>query len=158
MRIRRIYESIKNVIRWVPITYKDKEWDSQYLFEIMKFKLSNMERAFREYGHHVNAERDADEMHKCVLLLDRVIKDEYYENVFKHHNKKWGEPKMNFVDIGNPNGKRLDITHANVKTEEDKIKERKEFRVLCQKENDMRQQDLDLLFKTMNRKILGWWD
>jgi len=156
--IRRTYESVKNVIRWFPIIYKDRDWDPEYLFKILKFKLGNMEKYFRKYGHGVDSDVDADEMHKCVLLLERIMKNEYYDNASKNYDKKWGESDYSFEDIMNGQLKKLNIVYPNVKTEQDEVKRKKEQKELWEKEDMMKEQDMDLLFKSIRRKILGWWD
>jgi hypothetical protein len=34
-----IKQGVKNLIYWFPIIWKDRNWDSHYIFEIMKHKL-----------------------------------------------------------------------------------------------------------------------
>ena len=121
-------------------------------------KLKNMEKYFKKYNRYVGIEKDIDNMHKCILLLDRIIKDNYYENVFKYYEKKWGAPEMRFIDCNDHKSKKIKIIHSNVITEKDKILCEKEFKILCEKEFTMKQQDIDLLFNIMRKKIFGWWD
>ena len=52
----------------------------------------------------------------------------------------------------------LHIDRPNVKTEEDKEQERKEFRRASEHEAKLREQDLDMLFKNMRKYIQTWWD
>jgi len=153
----KIIEGIKNLWKWKSIIWNDRWWDSYFLFKILKFKLEQMEENFRERGIHVSAEKEADKMKICVLLLDRLIKDEYDENVFKHHYEKWGEPEFSSSEI-NDELSQLHITHKNVITEEDEKQERKEFRILCKKPYKMEKQDVEYLFKLLSKNILTWWD
>jgi hypothetical protein len=92
-------------------------------------------------------------MQICVYLLNRLIKDDYLENVFKNHDKKWGEIEFDFNDNGY-----LKTSRKNILTEKDKIQEEKQFKILYEKEKALRQQDLDHLFKIMQKNMFTWWD
>ena len=114
-------EGIENIVEWFPTIYRDRWWDHSFLYSILKKKLEIMEKYFRRYGISTQAEKDADKMKKCVLLLDRLIKDDYID--YKQE-RRW-EPK---------------------------------FRLLLEKEEQMINQDLDLLFKILRKQIRCWWD
>jgi hypothetical protein len=87
------------------------------------------------------------------------MKDEYHENAFKRHDEKWGSAEFNWKDLeDNSNRSELIITHPNVKTEKDKIKEIKDFKLSSKKEQHLREQDLDLLFTLLRKHIQTWWD
>src|SRR6185295_9596120 len=32
---------IKNIIKWLPIVWKDRDWGDWYIYEILKFKIKN---------------------------------------------------------------------------------------------------------------------
>jgi hypothetical protein len=117
-----------------------------------------MQKSIRKYGHHLNANRDADNMKVCVNLLDRLINDIYYEQVFKKYDEKWGEIIFTANDTDKPNLKGLVITHENIHTEEDRKKERKDFKRAWEHHDALKKQDLDLLFKMMRKHIETWWD
>jgi hypothetical protein len=75
--VRTWYKRIKNIIRWIPILWKDRDWDYWYTFEILKVKLKFQSEHFRKYGYHVSSERDAQKMELCIRLIDKV-QNEYY--------------------------------------------------------------------------------
>ena len=146
--IRRIIK----VIKWLPIIWRDRDWDQHYFFEILRFKLKNMEKFFRHDANYVYAEKDADRMKVCIMLLDRLIGDVYEENAFYFHDKKWGE-----LDCWIDNGK-FECTRPNITTKEDKKKERAGF-VQCMSHSEyMRGQDMEYLTKHLNKYIFNWWD
>lgn len=149
-------KKIKNIIRWVPVLWKDRDFDHVYLLIILRQKLKHMEEFFRsEYAYKINSKRDANNIHKCILLLNRLIEDEY--TAFDTYYKKWGEIEFRFEDVDNELSQ-LFIDIENVKTKEDKERETKEFRKCCQHEEDLRNQDLSYLFKIMRKHIRTWWD
>ena len=90
---------IENVFHWVPVIWKDRNWDHYFIYVILRHKLRLMEIQIREYGHHVNKDRDADNIKVCVNLLDRLIADEYSEMAFKRHEEKWGEADFTFTPL-----------------------------------------------------------
>lgn len=153
-----IPRGVKNLITWFPVVWKDRNWDQYYIYVVLHKKLSLMEKGLRN-GYNVNADEEADKVKKCVLILDRLIKDEYHEHAFKRHDEIWGPPELKFQDIeGDSEHKTLNIEHKNVKTKKDEELERKDFKRACEHENELKKQDLDILFRTMRKHIQGWWD
>ena len=167
-RISTFYYNIKNgisnLIIWFPVVWRNRPWDHYFIYDVLHKQLTLMERNIRLHGHHVHNLRDAKQIKLAINLLDRLIKDDYHENVFKHHDKKWGDTQINWKEInGEEFGYKdqvcaLDITRDNVKTDEQKAQERKEFRRLTPKVEKQRKQDIDFLFNYMKKHIQGWWD
>ena len=150
---------IRNLIVWFPVIWQDRWWDYYFFYRILRHKLFLMEKSFRKHGCSVTSPQEADNMKLCVLLLDRLLKDEYHEMTMKKHDEKWGEAELNCDPLEkNPDLYELRITHKNVKTEKDQEEERKMFKNAIEHEEYLKGQDLDLLFKTMRKYIQGWWD
>jgi len=72
-----LYFGIKNLIKWFPIIWNDRDWDDYYIFEILKFKIANQADHIAEHDNHTRAQYDAQRMRLCVKLLDRV-QNEFY--------------------------------------------------------------------------------
>jgi hypothetical protein len=83
---------IKNLIYWVPVIWKDRNWDHHYIFEILKHKLSAQANYISSRGMHTRAEQDARRMRICVKLIS-LVQDEYYshEHFDYHKTKHWFE-------------------------------------------------------------------
>lgn len=129
----------------------------------MRHKLHLQEQFIREHGIHVNNIQDADQIKECVDILDRLIEDDYHSKAFVDHDKRWGKAVLNWLDYKEKDGKENDlfelkITHPKVKTEKDLDMERKDFRLACEKEDQLRRRDMRNLFLNMYRNIQGWWD
>jgi hypothetical protein len=77
--MRDIFIGIKNLFVWFKIIWNDRWWDHYFFFIILHKKLSIMEKNFRKNGSHSCAEQDADKIKKCVLVIERLIKDNYDE-------------------------------------------------------------------------------
>lgn len=152
-----IKDGIENIIIWFPIIWKDRDWDQWFLYTILKFKLSNMEKYYRKYGISANSEKTANQIKICVDLLGRLLEDEYGNTVFKKHEEKWGDLDFSFEPYKNDLHKCL-ITRPNIKTEEDEKLERKQSKRLHEHESYLIKQDVDYLFKIMKKHIQTWWD
>ena len=157
-RIRNTKYGIRNLVTWFPIIWKDRWWDHYFIYPIIHKKLSMMEKHIREDGHHLFRERDADQIKVCVLLLKRIMDDEYMENAYKKHDEKWGDSEMTFVPTENPEFSEMKIDYENVVTDKDIKEERKDFKLAIEQEDMLKKQDTDLLFKLMARHIRSWWD
>ena len=79
--MRTWYKRIKNIIRWIPVLWKDKDWDYWHTFEILKTKLKFQSEHFRKHGYHVSSEREAEKMELCVRLIDKVQNEYYLDEV-----------------------------------------------------------------------------
>lgn len=149
---------IQNLIKWGPIIWKDRDWDHWFLYKILQFKLKQMEHLQRHYGNHINNEKVADKIKLCVNLLDRLIKEDYLTNNFKSHEKKWGEHHMHFNPI--PNSELGEITFSvdNANTKKEKKDENDQRMNLYKHTDNLRKQDLDMLFYKMRKYVESWWD
>jgi hypothetical protein len=80
---------IKNIFRWIPVIWFDRDFDWSYLASIMEYKLRRMSSNFNKYGHHVSSKKDAKRMIICAELLKRLISEEYFEKTtsFKQQEK-----------------------------------------------------------------------
>jgi DNA gyrase/topoisomerase IV subunit A len=76
-RIKKFFSRIYNLYRWLPIIWKDQDWDHHYIFEILKHKLTFMSDTIRKRDNHTLAKYDADRMMLCVKLIDKVQNEEY---------------------------------------------------------------------------------
>jgi len=70
---------IKNLIVWYKVIWNDRNWDYSYIYIILRHKLHLTEKSIRKNNNHVTAKKDADGVRLCVLLLDRLIADDYFE-------------------------------------------------------------------------------
>jgi hypothetical protein len=158
--LRPIQSGIKNLITWFPVIWNDQQWDQYYLLKVLQKKLTLMEKYFRTRGHHVDAEKDADNIKLAINLIGRLIKDDYMESAFTPHKKKYGESTIIFEDIvGKEKYTKLNIKYENQPETEEEIKQERDlFLRCCNKEGYLRQQDLKMLFDHLKKHMLTWWD
>jgi hypothetical protein len=93
---RNTKEGIKNIFRWFPIVWKDRDWDTHYIWEVFKFKLKNQAKYIGNRNIHTSAKRDAEIMTLCVKLMDK-IQNEYYSSEYTDFQNS----EFNFIPIPN---------------------------------------------------------
>ena len=152
--MRSIWQGIKNIIAWFPIIWRDRDWDSWYIYEILNFKLKRMEQNIRKYGHAVESESIADQIKEVIVGLDRLVEDDYCADLHSAIREKWGE--MEFVDSEKEGYSTLKAT--KVKTKEDEESYSTAIRECVKLEEKAIQEDLALVFDTMRDNIRSWWD
>ena len=68
---------IRNLIRWIPIIWKDRDWDFYFTYEILKKKLEFQAEFTRKRGYHTYNAQDANRMETCVRLIKKLQHEEY---------------------------------------------------------------------------------
>jgi uncharacterized protein YbcV (DUF1398 family) len=87
-RIKEYIRKIKNLIRWAPIIWKDRDWDYYFIYEILKHKLTFTEKYIREKGIHMYNTEDADSILKSIDLIDKV-QTEYHLDKYLSEATEW---------------------------------------------------------------------
>lgn len=168
---REIPRSIKSLIRWFPIIWKDRDWDDHYIWIILENKLTFQAKYIGGRDYHLNAKRDAEIMMTCVRLIQRV-REEYYKMEYSDYHKSefhWD----NIID--RPGHKQLRIEELSENFDEYfKKYPRIHKKVLVMENapfnrsqkcgiamniaNINHDRARKLLFKIMEDHIEGWWD
>ena len=74
---RLVLYGIQNLIKYFGVVWNDRDWDFVYIFRLLKKKLECVEKYTRRYGCHENSTIDADNMKRCIELIDKLIEDNY---------------------------------------------------------------------------------
>ena len=76
---RDVIQGFKNLWRWFPIVWKDRDWDDHYIFEPIKFKLKNTAKYFETKQRFVGWEKEVKYLRICEKLIQK-IQDDYYQS------------------------------------------------------------------------------
>jgi hypothetical protein len=80
---------VKNLWKWFPVIWRDRDWDDHYIFEVLKFKIEKQAKYIGDRNMHVSAKRDSE----IMLLVSRLIKlhqDEFYGMEYMdYHNTNY---------------------------------------------------------------------
>jgi len=91
--IRNFKTGVRNLWYWLPVIWKDRNWDHRFIFDILSHKLEAQGRYIGKYGLHVNNWKDERDMLICVRLIDK-LKEEFYQMEYMDYEKTkhWFEP------------------------------------------------------------------
>lgn len=131
--LSNIYYGILNLYIYLPLIWKDRDWDWSYLAEMMEFKLRKMADHTDNHSYHLRSEIDAKQMKTCALLLNRVKREHYHDYI----KDDWCPP--------------IGPWRHRYGSERFDMKEHKCY------DDYMIKQDLDLCMKIVGKYIRNWW-
>ena len=168
-------EGIKNLWKWFPVIWRDRDWDTNFIYEIIKVKLENQADYIGGKDRHDRAKRDAELMRLTSRLIQRCQDDHYDMEYMDYHNSNY-----NWIDVdGKSDLKQLDIEMVSENFDDyfkkyprqykrvmsgelnrfDRNIEEKEKQIIAMEiahENQGRCRKL--VFSIMEKRIDGWWD
>lgn len=164
---------VRNIIYWLPVIWKDRNWDSHYIFEVLAHKLKAHAKYIGARDIHTRAKRDAEVMMTCVRLIDKV-QEEFYamEHMEYEKIKHWFEDTPDNPGFSTWETRRLEenfddyfakypLIYKRVMNGEGWLKI-KDFNDKNRIAGNIAQINHDraikLLFKIMEENILRWWD
>jgi hypothetical protein len=168
---RDIIKGVKNLIRWFPIIWRDRDWDDDYIWAILKFKLKNQAKYIGNKDRHLSAKRDSEIMTLCVKLIDKV-QTEYYQGEYTEYYKS----DIYFVDSEMfPDSKEMksEIIHENfdeyfakypkiykqvIKEKETPFTKDTKLGIALNISHKNHNRAKKLLFTLMERNIERWWE
>lgn len=89
-------EGIKNLWKWLPIIWKQRDWDSSYIFEIIKHKLLLQREEIVGANRHTTVWQTNRDITICLNLIER-LQESYYENEYQDYH----EQTFEFIPSGN---------------------------------------------------------
>lgn len=136
-----LHSGISNIIRWMPVLYKDRDYDHSFILRVLRFKLQKVSEYFKEHGISEDNDKNIGNIDHAIYLLDRLIEEDYCDSEYKALKDKYSEYDF-FKDINNPKYKKY----------------REGLSKIFKKAS--KEQDLDKkeLFKLLNDHIEKWWD
>lgn len=93
-KIKEFIRKIKNLIRWTPILWQDRDWDYYFIYEILKQKLTFTEQYIRDKGIHLYNTEDANSILKAIDLINKV-QTEYYLDKYLSEATEWTKEGIN---------------------------------------------------------------
>lgn len=165
----KIVDGISNIIKWIPILYKDRNWDDHHILEVLKFKLIQQRKELVEANRHTTVWQTNRDITICLNLIEHIQEETYnleYQDFVRE--RIWFSDNGDGTSIYNS-----EITYENFAGYFKKYPNQVKYLVnkypeLKLPDNKMRLalmlSDLNqkrcqaLLFKVLNYKINYWWD
>jgi len=171
---KEFIRGLKSVRYWLPVIWKDRNWDDSFIFTILSHKLKAQSKYIGSRGIHVSAERYAEVMMTCIRLIERV-QDEWYnmEYMDYHKDKHWFESIPDKEGYSEWKSRELEenfddyfakypliykrvMNGEGVFNREGREDDKKLIAMNIAKINHDRAKKL--LFKIMEQEIERWWD
>ena len=111
-RIKNKIRQIRKLIRWIPIIWRDRDWDYYFVYEILKQKLIDTEQYIRKDGVHIFNNQDADSILKAIELIDKV-QTEYHLDKYLSETTEWTTEGMNKAAKDHDKARRELFKHLN---------------------------------------------
>lgn len=144
---KNFYRGIRNIVQYTPLIFNDRDWDEQYMYEMLLFKLKRMHKFFEgEKAISEPAPEVAKEIQEVISMLERVINDDYYP--IEYDTSK-------FFDIVHTEAEGHRITEFQTDWNNE------DFKKWTEQNNQaeiQRVEDTKTLFKKIGEKSQGWWD
>ena len=171
---RDFINGVKNLIKWFPTVWKDRDWDDHFIFEILAKKLEHQSNYIEKRDWHKRAQRDAETM-RLVVKLIRLVQDETYGMEYMDYEEK----EFHFDAIPNSTRYEMRTELHSERYQEFFDKYPRQYKLLMAGKidtwgNDIYEMDdstkarliahhnhdrcRKLLFKIMEQNIEGWWD
>jgi hypothetical protein len=74
--IRQFSIGVRNIIKWIPVLYKDRDWDFYFVYNILQKKLEFTEKAIRNSSLE-NGGMYANKIRTAIRLIE-IVRDEKY--------------------------------------------------------------------------------
>jgi hypothetical protein len=164
-------KGIKNIIKWFPTIWKDRDYDHSYIFIILKNKLNNQADYLEKNNHFENSLRQAQIIKTCVRLIDRINDDYYYMEYTDYHVSSHDWLDYNEGEYFNKGYKEMKTTLLSENFDEYFFKYKLVYKKISNQfplENRMglaikiahenQKRCKKLLFSILENNIENWWD
>jgi len=153
--LKNLIYKIKKIFYYLPIIWKDTDYDYESIYEILYAKLKRMEKIWEDdtaIWSYVRQDKDRQSIKLAKNLCKRLCKEEYLLNALIPHNKKYENSFRieSFKRVENENG--TYSTFVKSTPEEDKS-----FTKCCNHSDYMRKQDVNLLYNILKKNESKWW-
>ena len=155
---RCFFPNLKRLFQWLPVVWKDRDFDYNFYLTLMQYKLKRMREHIVEHDIVLATPRIARQIKFCEDTIARLQTDEYIEAEDKAHEEKWGEQIWDSLPTENERSRTLDIYRVKAREQGLEDQERDEQRVLYKLAKTRREKDLDRLFRVQRKYLEGWWD
>lgn len=165
---RDFFRRVRNVYRWLPTIWNDRDWDHSYITEILIRKLEfTRDFYLSDKPYSSEAKRTADEIQEAISRLHQTRDSwEFYEDpALEQLELKWG--RITFKSIPYEYAKDGSVLTYQLETVYDKEKvytpEQKEqyaeeFTKALQTARKQHMKDKVKAYEYIAKNIEKWWD
>ena len=165
--LKEFLTGCKNVIKWAPTIFKDRDWDDWHIYNILQKKIEFQRQEIIYANRHTQVDYDNRDMTIALNLIERV-KEDYYGIEYLDYS----ETKFRFEPIEGDNEKytmEQDVISENYDNYLKKYPS--SVRKVSKQTPDLNKKDLcfyvakhneekahDLLHRVLKERMRRWWD
>jgi hypothetical protein len=159
-------QGIKNLWKWFPTIWKDRDWDHSFIYTILAKKIENQAKCIGSNDRHMSAARDVEIMLLCVRLIKIQQEDLYgmeymdyinkeYEFVPTDETKKWYTIEDTVIEDNlDEYFKKYPKAYKKITSGEEKDRQL----IAMEIAEHNQQKSHKLLFKILEEHLESWWD
>jgi len=88
-KIKIFFYSLGNFYRYFSVIYNDRQYDHEFLFNILERKLSLMAAATSKANRYESSEKEVQRMKTCINLIRNLKNDYYGMEHSDYHDTEW---------------------------------------------------------------------
>jgi hypothetical protein len=165
---------VKNLWRWFPTIWKDRDWDHAFIYNMLAKKLEFQAEYIGSRDIHTDAKRDAERM-RLVARLIKLQQDDVYGMEYMDYH----EQDTNWIDIEDTDLVKLEFIQKSERFDEFFAKYPRQYKRVASGEVNRYNRDFSdkdkqliameiahenqarcqkLIFNIMHDHIERWWD
>ena len=169
-------QGVKNLWKWFPTIWKDRDWDHSFIYTILAKKLESQAKYIGDRDFHTRAQQDASCM-RLVVKLIKLEQDDFYNMEYMQYveDTHWFEPCVELAGYSTWESKILwekfdryfakyPLWHKRaiqyIKDNQTSFtSDHTNKQLVAMIMGDLRQKKCqELIFKIMGQNINSWWD
>lgn len=84
--IRDFFEFLRRLRTWIPVLWRDRDWDDSFIFEVLKTKLFTQRRYLIENYRHTSIPGTNRDITICLNLIERFQQSYYELEYFEYYD------------------------------------------------------------------------
>jgi hypothetical protein len=158
-----IWAGIKNLFKWTPIVWKDRDFDFHYILDVLYFKLRNTARYLERNDRFVNTAYHVSKIKLCMNLIDKINEEYYYSEPHDYYESKMilekSKSGLNTYSSQRINDN-LHLYLAKYPSSFRKVEKEglDNWQIAIRMAQLRHKKAIYLLFAIMNENIENWWD
>ena len=167
-RIRSFLTGCRNLIKWFPTIWNDRDWDGHFILKILQKKIEFQRKELVNANRHMRIESDNRDMTFALNLLERVRHEhyqmecmDYWDNdmIFKDVDGKPGFKSVDFEEKWERYDEYLSKYPSSVRAVIKEHGEQDDKKRLCLLVSYYNHNKANkLLFRILEERLSYWWD
>ena len=87
--MRQFIQGIRNLIKWFPLVWKDRDWDYSFTYNMLKFKMEQQANHLSGNSIFVDSTAYANHARTIAKLIERIRENHYGVEYFDYHECDW---------------------------------------------------------------------